>query len=162
MTTRRAFYSFHYEPDHARAGQVRNMGVIEGNAPATDNDWESVKRGGDAAIRRWINDQLSGRSCTIVLIGAKTANRKWINYEIERSWAEGKGIFGVHVHRLKDLSGNQTDKGSNPFACVTVNGIRLDGLVSVYNPPHSDSKDAYAYIKNNLATWIETAIKQRT
>ena len=31
---------------------VRNIGTIEGNRPATDNDWETVKNGGDAAIKR--------------------------------------------------------------------------------------------------------------
>ena len=36
-------------PDNWRASQVRNMGVVEGSPAATDNDWEAVKRGGDAA-----------------------------------------------------------------------------------------------------------------
>jgi hypothetical protein len=30
---RKAFFSFHYKPDGSRASQVRNMGMIEGNAP---------------------------------------------------------------------------------------------------------------------------------
>ncbi len=41
---RRAFYSFHYIPDNWRASQVRNMGVVDGNKPATDNDWEAIKK----------------------------------------------------------------------------------------------------------------------
>ena len=73
---RRCFYSFHYQPDNWRASQVRNMGVIEGNQPVGDNDWETVKRGGDRAVENWIADQMSGRSCTVVLIGAETAGRK--------------------------------------------------------------------------------------
>lgn len=48
---RRAFYSFHYQPDNFRAAQVRNMGVIEGNITVTDNDWEAVKKGGDASVQ---------------------------------------------------------------------------------------------------------------
>ena len=79
---RRVFYSFHYKPDNWRASKVRNIGAIEGNQPATDNDWETVKRGGDRAIERWIAGQMRGRSCTVVLVGANTANRKWINREI--------------------------------------------------------------------------------
>ena len=70
---RRAFYSFHYKPDNWRASQVRNMGVVEGNKPASDNDWEKVTNGGDKAIQKWIDGQLSGKSIAIVLIGAKTA-----------------------------------------------------------------------------------------
>ena len=61
---RRAFYSFHYKPDATRASQVRNIGVVEGSRPATDNDWETVTGGGDAAIKKWIASQMSGRSCT--------------------------------------------------------------------------------------------------
>jgi len=63
---RRAFYSFHFEPRQLEGSQVRNIGAIEGNSPASDNDWEAVKKGGDAAIQRWIDGQLSGRGCTIV------------------------------------------------------------------------------------------------
>src|SRR5438552_3191062 len=111
---RRVFYSFHYDADSSRASQVRNIGLVEGNRPASDNDWESIKKGGDAAIKRWIDSQLDGRSCTIVLIGANTAGRKWINYEIETSWNTGKGLLGIYVHYLKDLAGKQSAKGSTP------------------------------------------------
>ncbi len=52
--TRRVFYSFHYKPDNWRASQVRNMGVIEGNAPVSDNEWEEITGGGDEAIEQWI------------------------------------------------------------------------------------------------------------
>jgi hypothetical protein len=79
---RKVFYSFHYKPDNSRAAQVRNIGVLEGNNPVSDNQWETITRGGDAAIERWIANQMQGRSCTIVLIGQNTANRKWINHEI--------------------------------------------------------------------------------
>ena len=44
----RVFYSFHYKPDASRASQVRNIGAVEGNQPASDNDWETVTGGGDA------------------------------------------------------------------------------------------------------------------
>src|SRR4051812_12189477 len=112
---RHAFYSFHYKPDCSRAAQVRNMGVIDSNRPASDNDWESIKSRGDAAIKKWIDDQLVGRSCAVVLIGATTANRKWINYEIEAAWNAKKGLLGVYIHGLKDLDGNQSLQGANPF-----------------------------------------------
>lgn len=74
--TRRVFYSFHYKPDVMRVSQVRNIGTLEANSPATDNDWETVKSGNDAAIKRWITQQMNGRTCTVVLIGENTADRK--------------------------------------------------------------------------------------
>src|SRR4051794_7473629 len=102
---RRAFYSFHYKPDCSRAALVRNVGVVEGNRPASDNDWESIKSRGEDAIREWINDQLYGKSCAAVLIGANTAGRKWITYEIRKAWSDRKGVFGIYIHGLKDLDG---------------------------------------------------------
>src|SRR6266481_7975700 len=107
---RRAFYSFHYKPDCWRAAQVRNMGAIEGNAPVSDNDWEAITRGGDAAIERWIATQLDGKSCAVVLIGSATAGRKWIDYEIRKAWNDGKGLVGVHIHNVKDSNQKQVAK----------------------------------------------------
>ena len=92
---RRTFFSFHYDPDKWRVAQVRNIGVIEGNKPVSDNDWETVKRGGDKAIKKWIADQLKNRTCTIVLVGKNTADRKWINHEIKESWNAGKGVVSI-------------------------------------------------------------------
>ena len=158
---RRAFFSFHYLPDNWRASQVRNIGAIDGNSPASDNDWEKVKKGGVPAIQRWIDAQLFGRSCTVVLIGEKTAGREWINYEIEKSWEDGKGVLGIYIHNLKDSSGKQSAKGSNPFAYVDVDGKRMSSIVNAYDPPFSDSKDVYDYIKTNIAKWIEIAIAIR-
>ena len=157
---RRAFYSFHYVPDNWRASQIRNMGVIDGNKPATDNDWEAVKKGGDVSIKKWIDDQLDGRSCTVVLIGSETAGRKWINYEIEKSWNEGKGVLGIHVHNLKNSDGKQSSKGKNPFETFTMkkDQSKLSNIVKTNDPPYTDSKKVYDHININLSDWIESAI----
>lgn len=160
---RNVFFSFHYEPDNWRASQVRNMGLVEGNALAKDNDWETIKRGGDAAIQRWINSQVEGRSCGIVLIGSGTAGRKWINYEIEKCWNDGKGLLGIYIHRLKNRDGQQCAKGINPFDSFTLKkgAVRLSSVVAAYDPPFLESTNVYNYIKSNLETWIESAIKTR-
>ncbi len=152
--TRRIFYSFHYKLDSWRTGQVRNIGFVEGNQPASDNDWESVKKGGDAAIKRWIADQMSGRSCTIVLVGAQTAGRKWINYEIKKSWENGMGVAGIYIHGLKDENKRKSEKGANPFG-------NLQSIVNCYNPPVFDSKQIYSWIHRSLPNIIEEAIDIR-
>lgn len=160
---RKAFYSFHYVSDNWRASQVRNMGVVEGNKPASDNDWETIKRGGDSGIKKWIDDQLSGRSVVVVLIGAATAGRKWIKYEIEKGWNDGKGVFGVYVHNLKDAAGQQSYKGVNPFEDFTIGstGTKLSSVVKAYDPPYTTSTSVYAHINDNLADWIDKAIEIR-
>jgi hypothetical protein len=158
---RRVFFSFHYQPDCSRASQVRNIGALEGDAPVSDNDWESVTRGGDAAIERWINNQMSGKSCAVVLIGANTAGRKWIDYEIRKAWTDGKGLVGVYVHNLKDLAGAQSGKGTNPFAAFNVGSTNMSGIVKAYDPPYSDSKSVYGHIASNLAAWADEAVTIR-
>lgn len=161
---RHVFFSFHYLPDSSRVSQVRNVGVVEGNPPAHDNDWEKITRGGDAAIQSWIDSQLKGRSCTAVMIGAATAGRKWIDYEIAKSWNDGKGLLGVYIHNLKDFRQQQAFKGANPFAKFTMNRDKtrtLDTIVKAYDPPYSDSRAVYAYIRDHFEEWIDSALHIR-
>lgn len=157
---RKVFYSFYYREDSWRASQIRNIGIIEGNAPVSDNDWESIRSGGDSAIQNWIDKQLIGKSCTIVLIGSNTAGRKWIKYEIEKSWNDGKGVFGIYIHNLLDRSGRVTSKGINPFREFTMNrdNASLSSIVKAYDPVVTARKNAYNYISENLISWVEEAI----
>lgn len=161
MAKRQVFYSLHYKQDNWRASQIRNIGVVEGNKPASDNKWEDVKRGGEKAIKKWIDDQLNGRSCTVVLIGEKTAGRKWIKYEIKKSWNDSKGVLGIYIHNLKNIIGEKSNKGRNPFEDFTIDKEKLSSIVKAYNPPYTDSKNVYNYISENLSDWIEEAIKIR-
>ncbi len=159
---RKVFFSFHYEPDNWRASQVRNAGVVEGNVPVSDNDWESITRGGDAAIQNWIDSQLSGKSCAVVLIGSATAGRKWINYEIKKAWNDDKGVVGIYIHNLQDANGKQSTKGRNPFDDFTLDSKPLSSIVKAYDPPYGISTHVYDYIKSNIEKWVEEAIDIRT
>lgn len=160
---RKVFYSFHYDGDRDRVAQVRNMGVVEGSPIASDNDWEQIKRGGDKAIQAWIEQQMKGTSCCVVLIGKDTASRKWVSYEISEAWNRNKGVVGIHIYELKDLRGLKSSKGPNPLDNVTftAGGRALSSMAKTYDPPQVDSKEVYAYIKNNLPDWIEEAIQIR-
>lgn len=159
---RRVFFSFHFKNDSWRTGQVRNIAKIEGNKPVSDNDWEEVKKKGDNEIEKWIDNQLKGRSCTIVLIGEKTAGRKWIKYEIKKSWELGKGLVGIKIHNLKDSDGNQSNEGRNPFDDFTIDGKKLSEIVNVYNPPYKISTNVYKDIEGNIENWVEEAINIRS
>lgn len=158
---RRVFFSFHFKNDCWRTGQVRNIGAIEGNKPISDNDWEEVKKKGDKEIENWIDGQLKGKSCTVVLIGEKTSGRKWIKYEIKKTWELGKGIVGIKIHNLKDSDGNQSNEGRNPFDDFTIDGKKLSEVVKVYNPPYKISTDVYKNIEDNIESWVEEAISIR-
>lgn len=160
---RKVFYSFHYQPDNWRVSTVRNIGAIEDNKPASDNAWETVTKAGDAAIKKWIADQMSGRTCTVVLIGSGTANRKWINHEIIKSWDDGLGVVGIHINGLKNSSQQTSTKGANPFDNVTHGPTKkkLSSIVKCYTPSGSTSQEKYDWIKKHLANAVEEAIKIR-
>ncbi len=160
---RQCFYSFHYAPDCYRAAQVRNIGVIEGNRTASDNTWESVKSQGEAAIKRWIDSQMKGRSCTIVLVGTNTAGRKWINYEITESWNSGMGVVGIRIHGLKNSRSEISTWGDNPFDKLTFETSKkpLSSVVKCYNPAGNTSRQRYAWISKHLSNAVEEAIRIR-
>ena len=160
MAKRQVFYSFHFKNDVMRVQQVRNMGAIEGNEPTSPNNWEELKRKGDKSIEKWIDDNMNNRSCVIVLIGSETANRKWVKYEIEKAWNDGKGLVGIHINNLQCPNTGVSAKGSNPFDLFTLKEgtIKLSSVVKCYIPKASD---AYNDIKNNIDSWIEEAISIR-
>lgn len=89
------------------------MGVVESQKLFSDNSWETVRRKSDLAIKSWIDNEMKWRSCVVVLIGAETANRKWVQYEIEHAWKEGKGIVGIYIDSLEDSTGKQSKRGKN-------------------------------------------------
>ena len=105
---------------------------------------------------------MNGRSCTVVLIGTGTAGRKWIKHEIEKTWNDGKGLVGIYIHNLKNLAGQQSSQGNNPFSEYNINRANLANIVKTYNPPYSDNQSVCNYINNNIANWIEEAIDIRS
>ncbi|HJV74896.1 MAG TPA: TIR domain-containing protein [Noviherbaspirillum sp.] len=160
---RKCFYSFHFAQDAMRASQVRQIGAIEGNQPASDNDWEKVKGGGDRAIEKWIADQMDGKTCAIVLVGQHTANRRWINHEIVQAWNRGMGVVGIRIHGLKNWDQQTALCGANPFDYITHGATqkKLSSIVKCYDPVGIDSKARYAWIAAHLAAAVEEAIAIR-
>ena len=160
---RRAFYSFHYKPDNSRAAQVRNMGMVDGNNPVSDNDWETVKGGGATTIKNWIAGQMRGRSCTVVLVGSNTAGRKWINHEIIKSWNDKMGVAGIHIHGLRNLDDKYQPRAAtrSPPYPYGSDGTKLSSIVKCYNPAGGNSKERYAWIKKHLTNAVEEAISIR-
>ena len=155
------FYSFHYKPDCWRVSQVKQMGVIEGQPLLSSNDWEEVEKGGDKKIEEYIDREMAGKKCLVVLIGAKTAGRKWVNYEIKKAWKDGMGLIGVHIHNLANSQGEQSAKGSDPFASFTVDKEPLTKWAKCKDSSYSSSKYVYDDIAENLASWVDAAIKLR-
>jgi hypothetical protein len=142
---RKVFFIFHHRRDLWRVNVVRNIGTIEGVAAAGFHDqslWEAATKKGDEAVKRLINSGLEGTSVTVVLIGAETANRKYVSYEIERSIARGNGILGVRVNNIKDQSGRTDPPGVVPEALTKIGA------------------PVYTYEYGKLGEWVEKAHKK--
>jgi hypothetical protein len=140
---------------------VKQMGVIEGQPILSSNEWESIEDQGDEAVKKWIESNLRGKDCLIVLIGTETSQRRWVKYEIKRACEKGMGVLGVLIHRIKDVDGLQAAKGTNPFAGVNVDGEAISAYARVYDPPYTTSPDVYEYIADNLSTWVDKSIELR-
>lgn len=160
---RRVFFSFHFDGDFWRTQQVRNMGILEGQSLCTANAWEEVKRKGDAAVERWIEENMHGKSCVVVLVGAHTASRPWVIHEISKGWNDGKGVLAIRVDRLLDSKGQSSAAGVNPLSKVTFKNSQrtLADVAPLKAPAGVDSKTVYASIATNIEAWIEEAIRTR-
>lgn len=93
---------------------------------------------------------MKGKSCAVVLIGNATAGRKWITYEIKKVWVDHKGVVGIYIHNLKNLLGQQSTMGTNPFSYLTLDGEKMSTIIKAYNPPYTISTNVYDHIKVNI------------
>ncbi len=141
---RRVFFSFHYERDLWRVNVVRNSGAIEGISAAGFHDaslWEETKRKGDVAVKELIDSGLQGTSVTVILIGAETANRKYVSYEVEQSVARGNGMLGIRINNIKNKDGRTDPTGAIPAALARIGA------------------EVYTWEYGKLGEWVEKAYK---
>jgi electron transfer flavoprotein alpha/beta subunit len=124
---RRVFFSFHYQRDIFRINQIRSIPNVTGCAAAGFQDaslWEEAKKKSDAAIKKLIDEALNNTSVTVVFIGNQTANRKFINYEIQQSIDRGNGIVGIQIAHLKHINGVTDIQGVTPKLLID-NGFKI-------------------------------------
>jgi len=155
---RKTFFSFHYERDAWRAANVRNSGVLSSDDEygfIDAADWEKIEREGDAAIKRWIQDQLENTTVTVVLIGAETASREWVRYEIRESWKRGNAIVGVRIHGIKDQDSKTDTSGVNPLDVVKFeDGTALSTVCKTYDWIADSGRE-------HLGEWLGDAFQAR-
>lgn len=140
---RKVFFSFKYE-DVSRSMVVRNSWISQGKESAGFIDkaeFEEVKRKGDKAIQNWIDKQLEGTSVTVVLIGGKTCDSRWVKYEIKKSIERGNGLIGIDISKIKNLQGETS--------------TRCGQIPSGYEFYLWNNDDGY----NKMGDWIESAAK---
>ncbi|GEB12205.1 molecular chaperone Tir [Pimelobacter simplex] len=163
-----AFISFHFSRDHWRANQVRNISALAGQPELPSNEWEAVKKRGDAAVEAWIDEQMNYKSAVVVLVGKETASRKFVKYEIRRAWSMKKPLLGIRIHGLKDSNQTTDSAGANPFAQFgfSDSSKTYADYVPLFDPREytgltsPTSNDIYAAIKENLAVWASSGYRR--
>jgi hypothetical protein len=112
------FFSFAYDDvKNFKVNVVRQSWLIN-HAEETFTDgsiWEKEKTKGAAAIMKLIDNGMTKTSVTAVLIGEETANRRWVNYEIVKSFAKGNGILGININRIRGKYQVISARGLNPL-----------------------------------------------
>jgi hypothetical protein len=111
------FFSFAYtDVKNFKANVVRNSWLVKHKEETfvDGSIWESYKSKGASVLKGLIEDGLNKTSVKVVLIGEETANRRWINYEIVKSFERGNGLIGIYINRIKGLTG-LTKRGLNPL-----------------------------------------------
>lgn len=117
---RRVFFSFHYNRDVQRAHVIRNSWLTHPTrelAGFFDNSvFESKQRTNENTLKRFLDDGLIGCSVTCVLVGNQTAWRRWVRYELLRSFVEAKGLLGIYIHSISRFNDGIDSQGVNPFS----------------------------------------------
>lgn len=121
---RSVFFSFDYK-DVASflANVVRNswLSMKDSEAKFIDKSmWEEAQKKGTNALKRLIENGLKGTSVTVFLVGSNTFSRRWVKYEIVKSFVTGKGILPIYINRIPSKDGGITAKGQNPLERLLV------------------------------------------
>ena len=116
---RRSFFSFHYLPDNQRAQVVKQSWMTKKDRETAgffdSSAFETKKRTSKDALKGFLTEQLKGTTVTCVLIGAETALRPWVRYELVRSFHRGNGLFGIRIHGIRNFDKQIGTTGTNPF-----------------------------------------------
>ena len=117
---KRVFFSFHYQDViDFRANVVRQHWMTKSDREAAGffdaSIWGNAELSGDVGIKRVVNSGLEGTTVTCVLIGSETYARKWVRYEILKSFKRGNSILAVHINGIKGKDQQTKMKGPNPL-----------------------------------------------
>lgn len=145
---RNVYFAFHYTKDIFRVNQVRNSGLLFGANSVGFSDrslWEKAKTKGRAALERMILNGLEGTSATVVLIGEETADREWVQFEIEESYERNNALVGVRIHHLIGHDKKPSRRGRVP-----------DLLKQIGAPVYDWNSEPHA-----LGDWVDDAIAEQ-
>ncbi|MCD7923170.1 MAG: TIR domain-containing protein [Bacteroides sp.] len=124
---KRVFFSFHYQDViDFRVNVVRNHNITKSdNAGYFDASiWEDAKRTSDLSLKRLINSELLYTSVTAVLVGTETYERRWVRYELMKSFEKNNKILAIHINGIAGRNSLTKSFGKNPLDYL---GFRISG-----------------------------------
>lgn len=123
---RQVFFSFHYEDVKSfRVNVVRNSNFFKSKNDTSRivdaSLWEQARLRGVANLKELIDTSLVGTSATALLIGSATHSRRWVKYELVKSFVKGNAILGIHLNRIRERTTSLiTRKGLNPLERLAI------------------------------------------
>ena len=132
-----------FSTDVIRAMVFRNSWTTQGERhPASSMLPPRGARGsGQEAVADSIDDRFLGTSVTVLLVGEKTCNSKWVGSRDRADEERGNGLLGIDVSKIKDFDSNTSQ--------------RCGKIPAGYPFYLWNNDDGY----NNIGTWIEEAAK---
>ncbi len=144
---RRIFISYHHDNDQSYYNELSRvlhdkMDLVFDNSLDRLIDSDNT----DYVIQRIRDKFIAGTSCTIVLCGPETHQRKYVDWEIKATLEKGHGLIGI---ALPTISRNLQGQSIVP-----------DRLASNYHSGYAvwKSWDDLAANPALMATWIEDAV----
>ena len=152
----RVYFSFDYNRDFWKVIEIKNYWVTNSDRESAGiidfSAWEFLTLQGNYEVMKWIRNQLLGTSVTVVIIGAETYLKEYVNYEILLSRERKNGLLGIYIHNIEDSNGKKDLKGENPFDNFrdSNSGLLFSQIYPTYDWVEDDGYD-------NFAHWVEIA-----
>lgn len=120
---RRTFFSFHYKLDVTRSFVVKNSQIVKDREDAGFMDssaFEKAKNENPESLKRFLVKEMDGSSVVCALVGAETASRPWVRFELLRAIWDGRGLMAIRIHTIAGLDKKTTTAGTNPLDVLGV------------------------------------------
>ncbi len=153
---RKTFFSSHYNPDVQRAQVVRKSQFFKDHGEVGFYDasaFEKARNENPDALKRFLRKEIQGTSVICALIGAETAARRWVRFEILQALFDARGLMGIRIHLIANFDGETAEAGDNPFDLLGV--YRKDEALQVIERKTVNEKWTYTsdFGKQILETW---------
>lgn len=155
MASRRHVFISHHHADDQAVTNMTNMlsrngyEIRNSSIRAKPANQERLNKGlvSDKTIQRLLRMKMSWASTVIVVIGKNTAQRPWVDWEINQAKRQGKRIIGVY-----ERGGTENDKPAalEQYASAIVNWnadsiiAAVEGTNTFENPGGGDRAPVHA------------------